>query len=312
MSDSQRCSSVREARRLEPNKGHGEARSLREWGLRNGTTPLDPESSLAADDRHFLSEYAGNPVSGAVLFPIMNATDDLGAAGELIEWRPRSKNAHVAALLTVCRAAAESAARTIWLLSDIDRAVRRSSCVRFEASELDNQRGFNKSERDWFASHPKQRGSQTHRDFEKHIELFDKRVEMLKRGMQLTPKVSVPGSTEVVTIAAQWIGNNPPAHDPQHYNNDFPRSPPVSIGWVRGSCTVTSGQWITSKPRPPVIFTHTRWRPRPWALRWGWRSAPSRYTRLRHSATEHRPIACAITRSSWNRRSRSIRRSTTD
>jgi len=113
--------------------------TLKDWGLKNRTTPLDPDSSLAADDGGFLSDYAGDPVSGTAVLPIMNATDDLAAAAELIEWRPRSRNSHVAALLTLSRAAAESSARTIWLISNTDRAIRRSSCVRFEASELDNQ-----------------------------------------------------------------------------------------------------------------------------------------------------------------------------
>jgi hypothetical protein len=80
---------------------HGLA--LKDWGLKNRTTPLDPDSSLAGDDAGFMPDYAGDPVSGSVLFPIMNATGDLAAAAELIQWRPQSKNAHAAALLTLCR-----------------------------------------------------------------------------------------------------------------------------------------------------------------------------------------------------------------
>ena len=71
--------------------------------MKNRTTPLDPDSSLAEDDVGFMPDYAGDPVSGSVLLPIMNATDDLAAAAELIQWRPRSKNGHAAALLTQTR-----------------------------------------------------------------------------------------------------------------------------------------------------------------------------------------------------------------
>lgn len=195
--------------------------ALKKWGLKNRMTPLDPDSSLAADDAGFMTKYAGDPVSGAVLFPIMNATDDIAAAAELVKWRPRSKNSHIAALLTLSRTAAESAARTIWLVSDTDRAIRRSRCVRFEASELDNQRGFHKSTRDWFDAHPEEQQSQEHKDFLEHVRLFDLRVQMLKEGMQATPKVSVPGNTEVVGIAAQWISDNPPAHNPEPYDDCF-------------------------------------------------------------------------------------------
>jgi hypothetical protein len=184
-------------------------------------TPLDANSSLAADDKGFMAEYAGDPVSGTALFPIMNATDDIAAATELIQWRPKSKNSHIAAMLVLCRAATECSARAIWMLSPTDRQVRRSRCVRFEASELDNQRGFHKSERDWFDRNPGQQNTQRHKDFLEHVRLFDKRVEMLQEGMQATPKESVPGSTEVVTAAAQWISEHPPAHDPEPYNDDF-------------------------------------------------------------------------------------------
>ena len=104
------------------------------------------------------------------------------------------QNGHAAALLTLCRTAVESSARTIWLLSDADRAIRRSRCVRFEASELDNQRGFHKSERGWFDAHPELRDGQDYKDFEEHVRLFDERVKMLQKGMEATPKVSVPGS----------------------------------------------------------------------------------------------------------------------
>jgi hypothetical protein len=190
-----------------------------------------------------MSDYAGDPVSGSVLFPLMNATDDLAAAGELIEWRPRSKNAHAAALLTLCRAAAESSARTIWLLSDTDRAIRRACCVRFEASELDNQRGFHKSERDWFDAHRDLRDGQDDRDFQEHIRLFDMRVQMLQEGMQAIPKVSVPGSSDVVGLAAKWITKHRPAHDPEPYGDEFVK---VANRFYRvGSGFVHGYKWAT-------------------------------------------------------------------
>jgi hypothetical protein len=195
--------------------------ALQEWALKNCTSPLDPDSSLAADDAGFLTDYASDPVSGSALFPIVNATDNLAAAAALIEWRPQSRNSHGAALLTLCRTAAESSARTIWLLSETDRAIRRSRCVRFEASELDNQRGFHKSERDWFDVHPELAQGKKYRDFLEHVRLFDKRVRRLQTGMQATPETSVPGSSEVVGVAAEWVTKHRPAHDPEPYGDPF-------------------------------------------------------------------------------------------
>lgn len=217
--------------------------ALKDWGFKNRTTPQDPDSSLAGDDAGFMPDYGGDPVSGSVLFPIMNATDDLAAAAELVQWRPRSKNVHAAALLTLCRAAVESSARTIWLLSDTDRAIRRSCCVRFEASELDNQRGFHKSERDWFDAHPELKDGQDYKDFQEHVRLFDKRVKMLQKGMQATPKVSVPGSSEVVGVAAKWITKHRPAHDPEPYGDRFVE---VATRFYRlGSGFVHGYKWAT-------------------------------------------------------------------
>jgi len=44
---------------------------------------------------------------------------------------------------------------------------------------------------------------------------------MLQKGMQATPKVSVPGSSEVVGVAAKWITKHRPAHDPDPYGGRF-------------------------------------------------------------------------------------------
>lgn len=86
---------------------------LEAWGLKRIKDRLDPGSSLAADDDRFMTDYAGDMVSGTALFPAMNATDCLAAVAELIEWRPKSRNSHAAALLALCRTATESAATTI-------------------------------------------------------------------------------------------------------------------------------------------------------------------------------------------------------
>jgi hypothetical protein len=215
--------------------------ALKDWGLKNRATPLDPDSSLAADDAGFLTDYAGDPTSGSCLFPIMNATDNLAAVAELIEWRPQSRNSHIAALVTLCRVATESSARAIWMISETDRAIRRSRCVRFEASELDNQRGFHKSERDWFDAHPELKQGQAYRDFLAHVRLFKERERMLRDGMQATPKETVLGSTDAVGVAAKWITEHPPAHDPRPYSDHFVD---IATRFYRlGSCFAHGYKW---------------------------------------------------------------------
>ena len=68
----------------------------------------------------------GGLVNITALFPIMNATDNLAAVADLIEIRPRTKNAHITSLSALSRTAVESAAKTIWLLSPSDRADRQA------------------------------------------------------------------------------------------------------------------------------------------------------------------------------------------
>jgi hypothetical protein len=66
---------------------------------------------------------------------------------------------------------------------------------------------------------------------------------MLRDAMQALPKVSVPGSTEVVTIAAQWISDHPPTHDPQPYGEDFAH---IATRFYRlGSGFVHGYKWAT-------------------------------------------------------------------
>src|ERR1700722_1982816 len=135
---------------------------LREWGLgvKRQQHTVDPDSSLAADDTDFMTDYAGDMVSGTALFPIMNGIDSVMSIAELIagrndsETKKGSGDHHASSLVTLSRMATESAATTIWLLSDTEREMRRSLRVRFTASELNQQRGFHKSTHKWHTEGP--------------------------------------------------------------------------------------------------------------------------------------------------------------
>ena len=122
------------------------------WGLK--PLPVDPGSSLAADDEEFIPELGGDQVSITARFPIMNAIDRLVSVHELIAWRPTSRNSHATSLGSLCRTATESSATTIWLLSSTDREVRRSATVRFNTSELNAQRSGHTAHRKFLESDP--------------------------------------------------------------------------------------------------------------------------------------------------------------
>ncbi len=142
-------------------------KELYTWGL--NPQYADPNSSLAADDAGFMNEYTGDMVSATARFSIMNAIDCLCATAELIEWRPKSRDSHTTSILAQCRTAMESAATTIWLLSDRDRQMRRGLSVRFTTSELNAQRSYHVSTTKWFNTDPNHADTQKHKDFVEHV-----------------------------------------------------------------------------------------------------------------------------------------------
>ena len=182
---------------------------LRAWALK--PILVDPGSSLAADDRDFMTEYSTAMVSTTARFPIMNAVDCLDAIEELIDWRPRSRNSHVGSILALCRTATESAATTIWLLSSAERAMRRGLSVRFTNSEIKPQLRFHVStEKLVSRSGPPRK--QDYQDFLEHVRLYEQKTAMLRKGEHATPNGTVRGNDDVVRAAAQWIDTHPPPH----------------------------------------------------------------------------------------------------
>lgn len=163
--------------------------ALRPWAMVVKPRLVDPGSSLANDDDGFMTDYAGDMLSGTAAFPIFNAIDSLTAVAELIDGRDDSGDRkgsgdhHTSSILTLTRMAAESAATTIWLLSSPDRAVRRSLSVRFTASELNAQRAFHSYTRKWFERGPGQNHPDQYAESREHVRLFDERVKMLEQGM---------------------------------------------------------------------------------------------------------------------------------
>ncbi|ETZ33616.1 hypothetical protein L841_3923 [Mycobacterium sp. MAC_080597_8934] len=59
------------------------------------------------------------------MIPMMSATENLYAAALLVDQRTTTRNLYASSIMQLCRSAMETSARTIWLLSDPDRNVRR-------------------------------------------------------------------------------------------------------------------------------------------------------------------------------------------
>ncbi len=73
---------------------------------------------------------------------MMNASENLNAAGILVKKRPENGNVHATSIMQLCRSAMDSSARTIWLLSDPDSEVRRDRCLSLLMEQLEQQRRF--------------------------------------------------------------------------------------------------------------------------------------------------------------------------
>lgn len=229
------------------------AAALRDWALGVPQTLMDEGSSLALDDTDFVPEYSPGIVSTTAVFPVMAAIDSLVAVSELIEGRDDSEGrkgsgmGHAVSLLTLCRQATEASARTIWLLSSTDRAMRRSLSVRFSLSEMAAQKGFHRSSRIWFEEGGGRDLPTDQEKFNEHVRLFDKRVEVLEQARQNTPKVAVLSNKDLVESSARWIDQNPPRHEP---NGPFGRE---GFGFEQAASSfygVSSGivhglKWIT-------------------------------------------------------------------
>jgi hypothetical protein len=206
---------------------------LKEWGLRH--PPPDSDSSFALDDDGFMTEIGGL-VHITALFPIMNATDSLSAAAELIAGRSTSRNAHIAALPALCRSALESSAITVWLLSPAKRADRRARCLGFTQAELSAQKSFHAAERQWFDRDP----SRPQRpEFDEHVRLFEERLKMLEN----QPKKRPPNASDFPAEAGKWINQHLPAHDRELYANDFAHG--VSRFYTLGSAIIHGYKWPT-------------------------------------------------------------------
>lgn len=193
---------------------------LRPWGMRVKRHLVDAGSSLAADDADFMTDYATDMVSGTAVFPIMNAIDSITSIAELIDGRDDfgdkkgSGDHHAGSILTLSRMATESSARTIWLLSDANREMRRGLSARFTASELNAQRGYHALTRKYFEVGRGKELPAEHAKFLEHVRLFDERVKMLEDGMKETPKAKVVGNGDLVSAAARWLDKHPPRHEP--------------------------------------------------------------------------------------------------
>lgn len=188
------------------------AAELTLWGLH----PQNPDagSSLALDDTGFMPEHAPL-VTEMALWPIMAATDTLTTMSELaLKMTQRIGKAEVRSptLMTLARSAAESSARSIWLLSDTDRDIRRRRAIGLLVNELGHQTNYTGNE---VAS---LRGGLYPQATAEQIAAYEKGNSDLNREYQQrkadTKTYDPPAGFSKTTVrAATWIDAHIPLHD---------------------------------------------------------------------------------------------------
>lgn len=104
----------------------------------------------------------------------------------------------------------ETSARTIWLLSDPDRAVRRDRCMSIEMEQLEQQNRFLKIDEE---SETNGRNPRPHHIVEINGAHRRKHAALLTKPKETYTFTKPPSFTKTITAAAQWVDDHVPAHD---------------------------------------------------------------------------------------------------
>jgi hypothetical protein len=229
------------------------ARELRQWGLHPHYP--EPGSPLATDDTAFKVAYplvlAGDAaVTEESLFPMMNATENLYAAALLVEERSKARDLYASSIMQLCRSAMESSARTIWLLSDPHRDVRRDRCMSIEMEQLEQQSYFLKLEAEFEKRGRNPRPQNIVDDNDAHRA---KHAALLTRVKEAYSYTKPPSFTKTITQAAKWVDEHVPPHDTgelaEHGLEQGARS-----FYSYGSSFVHGYSWMTDYARGGVLF----------------------------------------------------------
>jgi hypothetical protein len=173
----------------------------------------DKGSSLGFDDLEFTPDLGrGNVVSSTARYPVMAAAENLVGAAQVHSAAFQQGRTNMPSVAALCRSAIESSANTIWLLSDVDREVRRARCRGFIQSERSPQKKFINLEEQTFEIRDDPAKASDLEKFERHKDDYERRENLIK---DLPRKVrqKPPGTyEEVVKWSAKWIDANPPPH----------------------------------------------------------------------------------------------------
>ena len=183
----------------------------------------DRGSSLALDDTGFATDIAAtmlpladpdmreNLVSTTARFPAMVAAENLVGAVQVHGAALKERRTSNVSIGTLCRSAIENAAKTVWLICETDRAVRRSRCLGYIARERSYQKGYIEIEERIYGLRA-DTSSPQYQLFDETKQKYEKRHELIEALPLDTVKRPPRGFEKIVAEAARWIEENPPPH----------------------------------------------------------------------------------------------------
>jgi hypothetical protein len=198
---------------------------LGEWALLRrvmpdgGSSEPDPRrfmpdkgSSLGLDDLGFMPDIGNHVVSSTARYPVMSAAENLVGAAQVHSATFCEGRIATGSVGTLCRSAIESSAKTIWLLGDVSREVRRARCLGFIERERSYQKPFIDIEEEIFAIRTDPAKTIEYQGFQRHRAEYDKRQNAITSLPQDARQKPPRKFEKVVAWAAEWIDDNPPPH----------------------------------------------------------------------------------------------------
>ncbi|MCH5644149.1 hypothetical protein [Gordonia sp. ABSL49_1] len=184
-----------------------QAEELGPWGLTRRVP--DQGSVLAADDEALfeLLPDLEDPylVSGTAVFPAMAATDNASCIVSLLPHVSDSERLHAPAAMNLCRTSMESAARTIWLLSPLDRETRRQRTTSLAGKEWHEQGAY-------FAHAENVHRGRLTADEEAQRAEHAAQSKRFRDVAEAATTIGFDRPTRAIEIAGAWIDDHPPAH----------------------------------------------------------------------------------------------------
>ncbi|NMM91056.1 hypothetical protein B2J88_43245 [Rhodococcus sp. SRB_17] len=163
---------------------------------------------MALDDDGFDAKTPYG-VSGASLFPIMNAIDSIVVIHGVLRQVPTTTpfNHHPASVMSLCRTAFESSSQSIWMLSPTDREVRRRRAA--GASMVGAGQKYSHLDTELRAHDA---GKQT--ISEPYLSEMRDHLKFAKEELDEVRTInSEPANfSKMVTLAGKWLHANPPPH----------------------------------------------------------------------------------------------------